>query len=216
MNTTTQFNQSNNSSGFSQYISKDKMFGYIHEFKRIPNIEQSRYVVKVSVPLGSSGTSIFYETFELYIKDADALMTFMDNQEHINNKGVKTTIRFKCGKIRSKAYIAESGERAGQAISYMSGHLNYLFTMKVNGETVHGYQGRELGLVDTKTGEVKNLREKDSSDGSVADTHSETPPAESIPVEAYEADANVDSVKSKTPRATAKGRKPPKRQASRS
>lgn len=214
MNNTTQYTQSSTSSEFKQYLYQDKVFGYIHEFKRIPNIEQSRYVIKVSVPLGNSRTGIYYEIFELYIKDADALMTFMDNKDHINNEDVKTTVRFKCGSLRSHAYIAENGERAGQAISYMRGNLTYLLTMKVEGDTVHGFQDRELGVVDRSTGEIKTPGKQGNNVSDTASESSEKPNVDDVPVDACTADVDSEGEKSAKSPTASRSRKPAKKAAS--
>jgi len=139
MNTTTNTDKSHRhgKSDFKQYLRFEKLFGYVHDLRVIPNSSPSAYVAKVSVPQGQ-GERVRYVNFELNVKSADALVLFLDQQPVIVDDNKKVTVRFACHSVYPKAYIAKQGKFEGQVMPYFSAQLSYLFAMKVDGQFVYG------------------------------------------------------------------------------
>ncbi len=178
-----------NNGDFKQYLGFEKKFGYLHEFREIPNSNPKVYTAKISVPHGQGG-NIKYANFELYVKTADALSLFLDHKDKIDDKNEKVTIRFSSTNVQPRGYIAQSGKNVGEVISYFSGNLSYLYFMKVNGEQVYGFRPMEESandsvvinadqqdavVIDTSTGEI------------LSHTSNEVPPTfDDVPVDAYE------------------------------
>ncbi len=159
---TTTTNQSNQyrSGGFSdfkQYLGFEKKFGYLHDIHVIPGSKTR--AVRISVPQGQ-GNNITYETFELYVKPADALVAFLEHEKAINDDETKVTVRFSCGNIKPRAYVCQSGEREGEILSYFHGNLNHLFTMKVDGKIVHGERNDQEDTLSDEEKKPENIKEK--------------------------------------------------------
>lgn len=185
----TQRRTGRNNGDFKQYLGFEKKFGYLHEFREIPNSSPKVYTAKISVPHGQGG-NIKYSNFELYVKTADALSLFLDHKDKIDDKNVKVTIRFSSTNVQARGYVAQSGRNVGEVISYFSGNLSYLYFMKINGEQVYGFKPMEQAaneslvtnsnlqdavVVNTATGEILPQALQESP-----------PPSDDVPVEAYE------------------------------
>lgn len=137
-NTTQDRNHTGNNNGdFKQYLGFDKRFGYLHELREVPDSNPKVYSARIAVPQGQ-GKHINYVNLELYVKSAEALLLFFDHIEAINDDDTRVTLRFSCSNVYPKAYIGQSGSRAGEAIAYLSGNLSHVFSMKVNGQFVFG------------------------------------------------------------------------------
>lgn len=159
---------------FKQYLRFEKLFGYVHEVRAIPQSKPQAYAAKIAVPQGQ-GQRIQYLTFELYVKSAEALVLLLDQMDAIDDDDTKVTVRFSCNTLYPKAYIGQRGKYEGEIVSYFSGNLSHLFSMKVDGEIVYG--DRQRGSENT---------ENDEEMGG--------PVTEVIPVEAYEsAQSQLDS-----------------------
>lgn len=174
---------------FKQYLGLDKKFGHLHEFREIPNSNPKAYTVKISVPQGQ-GNNIRYQDFELYVKTADALLLFMEHKELINDSSKKSTIRFSCTNLHTGGYIVQSGQRAGNVNTFLKGNLNYLFSVKIDGQQVYGY--RPMGeAANDSSAEPSDQMESENVDTLTGEvlpnpSHDMPPTLEDVPAEAYE------------------------------
>lgn len=187
MNNTTSYNRNtgNNNGDFKQYLSFEKRFGYLHAVREVPRSNPKTYSAKISVPQGQ-GKHIRYVNFEVYIKSADAIIAFFEHMESINNDKVKVTVRFNCNNVNPRGYVAERGKHMGEIVSYFSGNLSHLFSMKINGELVHG------GYNDQSTqGSQKEVTaQQGKTEVSTNNTQSQPPTTDQGSTEVYEQWAN--------------------------
>ncbi len=181
---------------FKQYLGFEKKFGYLHEVKEVPGT--TAYAVRISVPLGTSkdADNMYYENFDLYIKNLSDYFLFQKYEDAIMSDDVKVTVRFACGNLRTKAWMIQTGERQGEVASGFGGNLTYLYSMKVDGFMVHGRGAEEATVerkVDKETGEILPDNQDDKTSKGVesakGDTKQEAPVShlsEVPPVDAYD------------------------------
>lgn len=198
---------------FKQYLGFDKKFGYLHELRKL-NTGTNTFTVRISVPVGQSDShndNIRYINFELYVKPADALMSFFEHRDAIADESRKVTIRFSCSNVYPKAHIAQNGKYEGEAVPTMGGNLSYLHLMKVDGEVVHGYRADEPvpeERIDTETGEVLPFTPDQSQRKQRLNSanREDQPQREAPPLDVYEAemmasDNNVETALVASPQA---------------
>lgn len=131
-----------NQSGMTRWLRLQKVFGYLHSVREIPNSFPTKLSATITVPQGKVRE---WETFQVVINSFDAHMLFSDYMRAIENKDTKVTVWFDVTNIKSKHFIVESGDNAGEIVDYLDCTLNNLSSMSVDGNIIY-HQDEKIAI----------------------------------------------------------------------
>ncbi len=97
--------------------------------------------VRLAAMIGA-GDNVSYEPLRLWVRGEVAKGVIDRLKPHLND-GNKVTVAFVAADCRAKAFIPETGNKAGQAVTYQEGSLVFISSARVNGEEVYRAPDRE-------------------------------------------------------------------------
>lgn len=123
-----------NQNGMTRWLRLQKVFGYLHSIREIPNSFPTKLGATITVPQGKMRE---WETFQVVVNSFDAHMLFNEYVRAIEDKETKVTVWFDVTNIKSKHFIVEDGDNAGEVVDYLDCTLNNLSSMSVDGNVIY-------------------------------------------------------------------------------
>jgi len=112
-------------------------FGYIFDFKNLEDASAlSRYQAKVFV-LQGMGEQLHYEYHELTVSEPELIDTLLRHHEAIQDKTRKVLLHFNMSNPRARAYIHKSIEQEPKIVSFISGFMVDILSIKIDNTTVY-------------------------------------------------------------------------------
>lgn len=108
---------------------------FLNEVSEKQTTEGAVLKVKLSA-LNGPEDKVSYEKFVLYVKGNQASEVITGLREHLT-KDNKITVSFVASNCKAKAFIPESGDKAGQLVTYQEGSLIFITSARLNGEEVY-------------------------------------------------------------------------------
>jgi hypothetical protein len=123
-----------NQSVMTRWLRQQRVFGYLHSVREIPNSFPKKIGATISVPQGEVRD---WETFQVVVNFFDAHMLFNEYKCAVEDKETNVTVWFDVTNIKSKHYIVQEGDKKGEVVDYWSCTLNNLSSMSVDGNVVY-------------------------------------------------------------------------------
>ncbi|MGH1486963.1 MAG: DUF3577 domain-containing protein [Cellvibrionaceae bacterium] len=120
----------------SQWIRVNKVFGYLHEVRIIPNSRPQKLGVTISVPQGSDEHRK-YIPYQLYVNAIDAHLLFLEHQTAIEDKERNVAVNFDVTNLAPDYYKVPEGPRKGEIVPCQTGSLKDINSMKIVDEVVY-------------------------------------------------------------------------------
>lgn len=127
----------------SFFNTRSQGLAYLNEVSDKQTSDGSYVKVKLAALIGPED-DVEYERHVLSVRGEQALGVIESLRGYLT-KDNKVTVSFVAADCRAKGFVPETGERAGQLITYQQGKLIFITSARVNGSEVYRAPEREAG-----------------------------------------------------------------------